>query len=320
MTFKLYPARDPVPGPGPGGYLPDPAVADAVNAALAARQPLLVMGEPGVGKTDLAASVHWHLSKTKAWEFEKFSVRSDSRGRDALYRYDHLQRLFDAQVVSAARDLGGETIQKARARFADPRSYVRYQALGKAFTSGKPTVVLIDEVDKAPRDFANDLLNEIDTRDVSSDDKTGQTVGDLVVEEVPDAAFPGSAAKRFVVFTTNRERDLPEAFLRRCVMVRIPFPTLDRLEQIVLHRTKGTPVGEELARAATRSFWDVRGRLPERDWRKIPSIGELLRWVTVLAAAGKAAADVSERADLVNLFPGVLIKSLDDAERLSLPL
>lgn len=302
--FLRYPSKDRESGDGPGAYEPGVRVANAVNAALACRQPLLVMGEPGVGKTDLAYSVGWHLG----WPVEKYVVRSDSRGRDVLYSFDHLQRLYDAQMLGSAADkIKSQTLDSARDRFDRPELYVSYRALGKALVADTPTVVLVDEVDKAPWDFPNDLLNELDKQD-------------LRVDEI-DQPKPRKDVERLVVFTSNDERALPAPFLRRCVFVRIPFPTRKELDRIVELRTNrktiaGNAVTPALAKAATQRFLDTRNTVGDiAQWYKPPSISELLRWIDVLTADGKRPDQVHgpDQLQLEELHPGVVVKTMGDA-------
>lgn len=307
-SFRRYGVKPPTGGPGPEGYEPHPKVVAAVNAALAVRQPLLVLGEPGVGKTDLAESVKHQLG----WAFEKFVARSDSRGRDAIYRFDHLLRLHDAQVLGAAKDLTQERAAKANSRFEDDTKYVRMAPLGRALMSTSPHVVLIDEVDKAPSDFPDDILNELDK-------------GDILIDELGKSE-PAKPGERLVILTSNLKRPLSEPFLRRCVVVTIPFPDTDHLKRIVRLRNGldgsaprtvvGRRVAAATADAATERFVAVRRSLDESDWRKIPSIGELLRWVDVLTADPELADVDLATAPLGALHPGVLIKTADDARKL----
>jgi MoxR-like ATPase len=168
--------------------------------------------------------------------------------------------------------------------------------------ASNPTVVLIDEVDKAPRDFPNDLLNELDNRALQVEEAEGYP------------PISGTGQPRLVVITSNAEHDLPEAFLRRCVFVRIPFPSLERLQRIVVQRA-GSATG--LPAAATVRFSELRDKLPEAQWRKIPSIGELLRWIDVLTTA-EVSEDRVRSAALDELYPGTLVKSLEDARALGL--
>ena len=175
-----------------GRYLADPKLVTAVNTALAVEQPLLVTGEPGTGKTMLAWSIASELGLGPVLEFH---TRSDNQARDTLYDFDYLLRFYHAQT----RDARAENLE----------SYIRWQALGEAIRSETPRVVLIDEVDKAPRDFPNDLLDELDRMEF----------------RVPELGLICKSARRpVVVVTSNSERQLPDPFLRRCIFHRIDVP------------------------------------------------------------------------------------------------
>ena len=185
-----------------GPYVLSPQLATTINVALALDQPLLVTGDPGCGKTALA----WAVAAQLGCEVLEFHTKSTSTARDLLYHVDSLRRFHDAN----ARDPAAK----------NANNYLSYRALGQAIRSPRTTVVLIDEIDKAPRDFPNDLLNELDR----------------MAFEVPDVepklTFQASA-KHFVLITSNIERRLPLPFLRRCVYARIEFPGDEVLAKIV---------------------------------------------------------------------------------------
>ncbi|WP_437677757.1 AAA family ATPase [Sorangium sp. So ce131] len=263
-------------------YIASFRLATAVNTALAAQQPLVVTGEPGTGKTTLADSIALRLGWGKPL---KFVTRSDHLARDCLYTFDSLRRLYDAQVHDE--------------RAKDPAVYVRYEALGEAILSPTPCVVVIDEIDKAPRDFPNDLLGILDKEKPSfSVRETGET-------------HTAQHCERFVLITSNSERQLPEAFLRRCVYHHIEFPSRQELERIVSTKFDATKISERFVGAAVGRFEDVRKlRLEKR-----PSTGELLVWIKVLLAAGVSDKDV-ETKPLADLHPGTLAKLKGDLEEL----
>jgi MoxR-like ATPase len=272
-----------------GRYLADPRLVRAVNTALAVEMPLLVTGEPGCGKTELAWSV---ASELGLGEVLAFHTRSDHQARDVLYAFDHLRRLFDVQA--------GE-----RAAIEDLERYVSYRPLGEAIKGGRQRVVLIDEIDKAPRDFPNDLLDEIDQMAFSVAE-TGRR-------------FPqsGQAVRPVVIITSNSERQLPEAFLRRCVFHRIDEPTGERLRQILRERVPDERLGEDLMEAAIGRFRQLREMKKDgHGLDKAPATAELIAWVKVLLRAGVPAAQVQKEPDLLEL-PGIgtLIKTQDDLDK-----
>jgi MoxR-like ATPase len=251
-------AERPVLAREEGRYLADPEVVEAVNIAIAVGQPLLLTGEPGCGKTRLAWSVAHELGLGEPLQFY---TRSTSRAQDLLYRFDAVRRFHD--------------IQSGAARAADPKNYVRLEALGIAIQSGERRVVLIDEIDKAPRDFPNDLLTELDRMR-------------FTIEELDERKPIESAARPIVIITSNSERQLPLPFLRRCVFHHIEFPATEKLAAIVRERL-GTalPLEASVVTTAIARFEEVRS-LPAL--RKQPATGELLAWVHVLHARGVDAA------------------------------
>ena len=271
----------PVSTPGEQGrYIAHPDLVAAVNTALAVEQPLLVTGEAGTGKTVLAHSI---AAELKLGEVEFFAVRSDGQGRDLLYEFDNLARFYDAQV------------QDDRAR--DRKNYLRYGALGRSFQSKERRVVLIDEIDKAPRDFPNDLLHVLDRMEL----------------RVPELDLRVTAEHRpVVVITSNREAQLPDPFLRRCVFHHISFPDADLLHKIVEERLGHLKVRDKLRERIVDRFLAIR---EVEGLEKRPSTGELLTWARVLVRADIREADLhDELADLP--FLGALIKTGEDGARL----
>lgn len=262
-------------------YIPGRELATAVNTALAAEQPLIVTGEPGTGKTTLASSIGRRLGRGAPL---KFVTRSDHQARDCLYTFDSLRRLYDAQV------------HEERAR--DPAAYVRYEALGEALLSPTPRVVVIDEIDKAPRDFPNDLLGVLEGELSFTVRETGETI--------PAKHRP------FVLITSNNERQLPDAFLRRCVYHHIEFPTKEVLQRIVRAKFDTDTISDSFIEAAVARFEKVRALRLE----KTPATGELLVWVKVLLRAGVTQEDVEGKRPLAELHPGALVKLKGDLEEI----
>ena len=264
----------------PSGYIAEDGLRDAVNVALVLGQPLLVTGEPGTGKTELAASIAYELELPPPLVFD---TKSTSTSRDLFYRYDSLRHFHDAQY---------------RREQASVDQYIEYEALGLAILlamapsqsaqflperlrGSRPvrSVVLIDEIDKAPRDLPNDVLNEIE-RMAFTVKETGRTFA-------ADYAY-----KPIVVLTSNSEKDLPDAFLRRCVFFHISFPSRARLREIVQRRLEPSAgFSPAMIDHALAHFEEIRAL----GLRKKPSTAELLSWMHVLAKL---------RLDVAKLKPG----------------
>jgi len=261
-------------------YLADKPLRNAVNVALALGQPLLVTGEPGTGKTQLAFSLAYELNLLPPLVF---NTKTTSSAKDLFYRYDALQHFHDAQVRKGEGHVD---------------TYITYEALGLAILlsmlpkeadpflppglRGKgPTrsVVLIDEVDKAPRDLPNDVLNEIESMSFS-------------VKESGRRFEADAAYRPILILTSNSERNLPDAFLRRCVFYHIPFPDPERLRMIVTRRLfPSVTFTASMLENAIRHFEAIRS-LP---LKKKPATAECLGWLQILK---KMSVDVE------NLKPG----------------
>lgn len=264
----------------PGQYLADPGLVDACNVALLLGQPLLLTGEPGTGKTELATSLSWELELGTPPEFAplKFETRSNSSSRELFYTYDALRRFQDAQTgvksPSALPYLQYGPLGKAILWSRDPKDEDIAPLLPPKFQHPGPrrVVVLIDEIDKAPRDFPNDVLNELERMYFR-------------IPELDDAKV-GADPKRWpiVIITSNSEKDLPEAFLRRCVYYDIPFPDGKRLRQILLQRLD-RPGSVPGSRPPSAGFLDSalevfdQLRSPTAGLRKKPATAELLGWM-----------------------------------------
>ena len=259
---------------GTDSYLTSPALQAAVNCALALERPLLVKGEPGTGKTLLADAI----AKALGLKLLTWNVKSTTRAQDGLYVYDTVQRLYDSRFGDGdVRDI---------------RRYIRFGPLGEAFRSSERVVLLIDEVDKADLEFPNDLLHELDRmrfRILETD------------EEVEARARP------VVVVTSNNEKELPDAFLRRCVFHFIDFPDQELMKRIV--RVHHPRVDDTLVDQAVVAFYELRA-VPRL--RKRPSTSELVDWISVLMQSD------APRERLVRELPflGVLLKKEQDVELL----
>jgi MoxR-like ATPase len=257
---------------GTSSYLTDPALEAAVNCALALERPLLVKGEPGTGKTLLAVAI----SQALGLDLIHWSVKSTTRAQDGLYVYDTVQRLYDARF--------GDGDVK------DIRRYIKHGPLGRAFAAERRKVLLVDEIDKADLEFPNDLLDELDRMRFF----INETNEEIVARERP-----------VMVMTSNNEKELPDAFLRRCVFHFIDFPDPERMKRIV--RVHHPSIDEQLVDGAIKAFYRLRGvdRL-----RKRPSTSELIDWLLVLARSGMQP----ERLEREVPFLGVLLKKEQDHE------
>jgi len=281
-------------------YLASQDVADSVNLAIYLNRPILVEGEPGCGKTMLAYSI---AAEKKLGEVRKISIKSTSRAQDLLYRVNSLRRLQDAQSQ-----------KNPNAQFMYP--YLSLGPLGKALHEPKRSVVLIDEIDKADIDFPNDLLDVLD--------KFSFEIYDLPPEEEEQCeAVHGfgktiqsdPATQPIVVITSNREKRLPEPFLRRCIYVRLLFPkTTEELRDIVRKNTKLTPgeMNDEILKAAIDAFLKVRTRATGSA-QKPPSTSELIDWVRILKWKGKTVEELTQNPELPPYWQ-LLFKNMSDID------
>jgi len=257
------------------GYVVPDDLALAVNAAVALGRPLLVKGEPGTGKTELARQVAASLGM----ELMEWHVKSTTKAAQGLYEYDAVARLRDGQL--------GE------ARVHDVAHYIRPGKLWQAFSAPQRVVLLIDEIDKADIEFPNDLLQELD-RMAFHVYETGKTVE--------------ARHRPVVIITSNNEKELPDAFLRRCFFHYISFPDQSTLRQIIeVHHPGLKP---QLLETALTQFFEVR---ETPGLKKKPSTSEVLDWLKLLLAEDLTAEDL--RRDGVNALPrlhGALLKNEQD--------
>jgi MoxR-like ATPase len=265
---------------GSQGYVATPDLMLAVNAAITLKRPLLVKGEPGTGKTMLAEEVAAALKMPLL----QWHVKSTTKAQQGLYEYDAVSRLRDSQLA----DVDGSE------RVKDIHNYIVKGVLWQAFTSEQPVALLIDEIDKADIEFPNDLLREIDRMEFYC-----YETRELI-----------KAKTRPLVFiTSNNEKELPDAFLRRCFFHYIKFPEAQTMQQIVDVHFPG--LKKELLGAAMKTFYDVRN-LP--GIKKKPSTSELLDWIKLLVAEDIPADILQTKDDKIAVPPlvGALLKNEQD--------
>jgi len=270
-------------------YLPDDELVEAVNLAITLERPLLIKGEPGCGKTKLARAVAYELNLP----YITWNIKSTSRAQDGIYTYDAVGRLRDAQLASAGRITDSEEIK----RIEDPKTYREWGALGQAFQSETRAVLLIDEIDKADIDFPNDLLLELDERR-------------FIVPETKEEIFSRDNSP-LIFITSNDEKDLPDAFLRRCLFHYLKFPRQERLMEIITNRFDKSP-DEPLVQAATERFLELRQILQEEkgDAGKKVSTSELIDWFDILRR--HPVDEVIAKLNGQLPYLGTLLKSWDD--------
>ena len=253
-------------------YVARPELMPSVNIAMALEKPLLIKGEPGTGKTQLAQAVSKALGK----RLIIWNIKSTTKAQEGLYIYDTIQRLYDGQFGESGVD--------------DISKYIKLGKLGEAFDSEDQVVLLIDEIDKADLEFPNDLLWELDQMEFY----IGETKKTIKAKHRP-----------IVIITSNAEKELPDAFLRRCIFHYIDFPDKELMAQIV--KVHYPNVEENLLNAAMDTFYDIRNI---HDIRKKPSTSELIDWVNALQLGGISAEQIRSKLP----FVGVVVKKDEDLE------
>ncbi len=253
-------------------YVASPELMNSVNIAMALQKPLLIKGEPGTGKTMLAEAI----AESMNMELIIWNIKSTTKAQDGLYVYDAVQRLYDSQF-------GGEGVD-------DIKKYIKLGKLGEAFSRKEQVVLLIDEIDKADLEFPNDLLWELDKMEFY----------------IPETRETVKAEKRpVVIITSNAEKELPDAFLRRCIFHFIEFPNAEKMYEIV--HVHYPDIEQNLLDQAMAAFYMIRS-IP--DIQKKPSTSELLDWLQAMVLGGIKP----ERIEKDFPFIGTLLKKNQDID------
>lgn len=260
---------------GTDAYVATDDLTIAVNAAVTLERPLLVKGEPGTGKTELAKQV----ARSLGMRLIEWNIKSTTRAQQGLYEYDAVSRLRDSQ-------LGEDKVH-------DVSNYIKKGKLWEAFEAGEKVVLLIDEIDKADIEFPNDLLQELDKMEFFVYE-TGDTIQ--------------ARHRPVVIITSNNEKELPDAFLRRCFFHYIRFPEVDTMKKIVAVHHPG--IKESLLTTALTQFFEIRD---QQGLKKKPSTSEVLDWLKLLLAEDLSAEDLkSGGAQSLPKLHGALLKNEQD--------
>ncbi len=260
---------------GTDSYVATDDLTIAVNAAVTLERPLLVKGEPGTGKTELAKQV----AQSLGLEMLEWNVKSTTKAQQGLYEYDAVSRLRDSQ-------LGEERVH-------DVSNYIRKGKLWQAFEADSKVVLLIDEIDKADIEFPNDLLQELDKMEFHVYE-TGQTIR--------------ARHRPVVIITSNNEKELPDAFLRRCFFHYIRFPDMETMRKIVEVHHPG--LKDALLTTALTQFYEIR---EQTGLKKKPSTSEVLDWLKLILAEDLSAEDLRRSgSDALPKLHGALLKNEQD--------
>ena len=286
-SLELPPYASPSAGNAPQHYVASPALRDAVNVAIALGQPLLLTGEPGTGKTQLAYSIAHELGLGAPLVFH---TKTTATARDLFYRYDSLAHFHDAQL----KEKGSLAVE----------DYITYEALGQAIRESdqRRAIVLVDEIDKAPRDLPNDVLDELENMT-------------FTVRETGETFSSNLANRPILVLTSNSEKNLPDAFLRRVVYYHIPFPDKSTLTRIVKRRLLlSEHFTEQLLSDTIDHFLELRA---SKGMRKPPATAELLAWIHILDTHKiDLGGDLSTQVEALAMSYSILAKNKDDLEKL----
>jgi MoxR-like ATPase len=275
-------------------YIPDPELVKAVNLALLLEKPLLVMGEPGCGKSLLAKAVAFDLYGENMYEYyREWHIKSTSKAKEGLYEFDYLHRLRDATVSKndGSKKTGPNSEPAKSDDITSVDKYIHFGPMGEAFMlskfPGKRAVLLIDEIDKADIDFPNDLLNELDRMEFDIHEKKIEQKEMSAAGVKEEEGIPVSVKAKYrpiVIITSNSEKDLPDAFLRRCIFHYIEPLSSDKLKEIVAGRYYAKGETNPLIDQAVKLFIELRSTIKNEmlSIGKNVSTSEFVTWFEAL--------------------------------------